>query len=55
MERQPLMMQEYLKFTDLMDSAKSSSSRSYNEIEYEQAGEMKKSLDESLSEYNAIS
>jgi len=48
------MMQEYLKFTDLLDPQKSSAMRSYDEINYEKSGELKDSLTESLLNYNEI-
>ena len=35
MERLPNMMQEYVKFSDLLDPAKTSNFRGYDEIDYE--------------------
>ena len=54
-ERSPIMMQETLKFSDLMDPSKTSNSRGYDELDYESGADLTKSLNESLDQYNTVS
>ena len=49
------MMQETLKFSDLMDPSKTSNSRGYDELDYESGADLTKSLNEALDQYNTVS
>ena len=52
-ERSPEMMTEYIKFSDLLDPAKGSNIRSYDELEYETVtADLARSLGDSLDSYN---
>lgn len=44
MERLPNMMQEYIKFSDLLDPAKTSNHRGYDEIDYESSDDLARTL-----------
>ena len=50
LERQPTMMTEFIKFSDVLD--KSTTNRCYDEITYEKADELTRSLSDSLDSYN---
>ena len=55
MERLPNMMQEYIKFSDLLDPAKQSAQRGYDELDYEQSAELGRTLQDVLEQYNTVS
>ena len=53
--RSPVMMQSGVKFSDLLDPAKGSQNRGYDELDVAAGDALAKSLSESLEAHNAVS